>query len=262
MAQLLSTTVTGTLNVSSTLNAASFITAAGLNVAQTAAAYANGGSVQVGSLNFVNTSTVAVSVVAGAGTSAGNANVSFISGTAITPTLSVAALSTYLVGVTGTSGTFTPNVASTVYYTPSTGIITAGGFTTVGNISMTPAAGTGYITQPTLKSYREYYQSASVTTATSVDLSTGNYFDYTLTGSPVAFTFNNAPTSGNAFSFVVVIRQDGTGGRTASFANTIQWPGALIPPFTTTASANDMWSFVTFNGGTSYVGSLASRNFK
>jgi hypothetical protein len=119
----------------------------------------------------------------------------------------------------------------------------------------------GVIIQPTFKSYREYYQSGSSSSTQAVDLSSGNYFDYTMSAS-TAFTFNNAPVTGNAYSFTVIIRQNGTGGYTPSFSNTIQWAGALIPPPTTTASANDMWTFTTVNGGTSYIGSLAVKNFK
>ena len=126
---------------------------------------------------------------------------------------------------------------------------------------MTPVSGGGYVVQPTLKSYREYYQSGSSVTTQTADLSTGNYFDYTMTGS-TAFTFTNAPVTGNAYTFTLIIRQNVTGGFTPSFANTIQWAGALVPPPTTTASANDMWTFATVNGGTSYIGSLAVKNFK
>jgi hypothetical protein len=68
--------------------------------------------------------------------------------------------------VTSTLNTATLNVSSNTY---------------TGNLILTPGAAGGYVVQPTFKSYREYYQSGSAATTQAVDLSSGNYFDYTLT---------------------------------------------------------------------------------
>lgn len=78
MASLLETTVTGNLTVTQNVTAANLFVG-GTRVLNTAAntvdVYANSGSLQAASrLNFINTSSVTVSVVAG---STGNANVSF-----------------------------------------------------------------------------------------------------------------------------------------------------------------------------------------
>ena len=102
----------------------------------------------------------------------------------------------------------------------------------------------------------------AVATANTIDLSTSNYFKYTLTGS-TTFTFANAPSnSANAYSFTVMLTQDGTGSRTVTWANTIKWSGGSTPPATTTASANDIWQFITFDGGTTFWGSLSVKDGK
>jgi hypothetical protein len=120
----------------------------------------------------------------------------------------------------------------------------------------------GYINQPVLKSFREYLSSpGTVGSSATVDLSTANFFKYTLTNStPCTFTFSNPPTS-NVFSFNMIIVQGSGGGSSVSFAGgTIKWAGGLIPPTTTTASAIDIWTFVTYDGGSSYIGSLSVKN--
>lgn len=80
MAQLLNSTVTGNVTVTSNLSSSDLIVGGTSlpNTAQnTVDAYANSGSLQTASkLNFVNTSSMTVTVAAG---SSGNANISFVS---------------------------------------------------------------------------------------------------------------------------------------------------------------------------------------
>ncbi len=112
----------------------------------------------------------------------------------------------------------------------------------------------------TLKSYKEFLvTNTNVTTANTVDLSNSNWFRYTLTGG-TTFTFANAPASGNTYMFAMLIIQDATGGRSVSWANTIYWAGGTIPPATTTANARDVWTFTTFDGGSTFIGTLTVKD--
>jgi hypothetical protein len=81
MAYLLDTTINGILIVTEDTLTQNLIvdgTVITSSAANTVDVYANGQSLQISSgLNFVNTETIQVSVVAGAGASAGNANISF-----------------------------------------------------------------------------------------------------------------------------------------------------------------------------------------
>jgi hypothetical protein len=58
-----------------------------------------------------------------------------------------------------------------------------------------------------------------------------------------------------------MITQNGTGGYTPTWANTIKWAGGSAPTPTTVANANDIWQFMTFDGAT-YYGSLAVKDAK
>jgi hypothetical protein len=92
--------------------------------------------------------------------------------------------------------------------------------------------------------------------ANNINLDESNFFTRTLTAN-CQFTFRNAPASGNAQNFTLVVVQDASGSRVPSWANTIYWAGGSQPPATTTANARDVWQFVTFDGGTTYYGTLA-----
>lgn len=116
------------------------------------------------------------------------------------------------------------------------------------------------ITQPIFKSYREYQAvSSGVTGATTLDLSTSNIFQLTLSGA-TTITFTNPPTSAQIFSFTVIVIQDATGGRTIAWPTGTKYSGGVLPPSTTTANAVDVWSFMTYNGGTTYIASLSVKN--
>jgi hypothetical protein len=87
------------------------------------------------------------------------------------------------------------------------------------------------------------------------DLSTGAIQVRTLDGTNGSLTFSN-PVAGQ--SFLVILKQDGTGSRTVTWP-TIKWMGATTPPLTTTASRTDIFAF--FYDGTDYYGSIVGLNY-
>lgn len=170
-------------------------------------------------LNFVNTSTVVVSITSNPDGS--NANVEFIASGGIS------------------------------------GGILNGDLQITGNLIVDSN------TTVTLKSYKDYIlTNTNVNAANTVDLSKANWFKYTLTGSSGnrQLTFANAPITGNGFTATLLLIQDGTGGKTPTWGNTIYWAGGQVPPATTTASANDLWTFTTYDGGSSFIGTLAVKD--
>ena len=107
-----------------------------------------------------------------------------------------------------------------------------------------------------LRNYSEYISANTATTgATTLDLSTANFFNLTLTGN-VTFSFSNPP-AGRMMSFTIAAKQDATGGRTITWPGTAKYAGGVVPPATTTANATDIWSAMTYDGGTSYIVSLS-----
>lgn len=111
------------------------------------------------------------------------------------------------------------------------------------------------------KSTRDYLNSTTTGGSVTVNLNEGNWFKYTL-NAPTVFTFANAPSNGLAVTFSLIVIQDGSGSRTISFANTVYWSGGAIPPPTYGASSKDLWTFTSYDGGSTYVGTLAVKDFR
>lgn len=115
-------------------------------------------------------------------------------------------------------------------------------------------------TRPKLKDYSEATVAANTGASYAIDLESGNWFELTLTDNCV-FTFSNPPASGSGGSFMLVLRQDGTGGRTTTWPASVKWAGGAAPDLTTTASAIDILAFTTRDGGTTWYGFLAGLGF-
>lgn len=110
-----------------------------------------------------------------------------------------------------------------------------------------------------LKAYTEAVTTATVSTSTyNLDLSLTNVFDITL-GNNVTFTFTNPPTSGIAQAATVILRQDGTGSRTATFTNA-KYSDGIAPTLSTGASQIDVLTFFTVNGGSFWFGTFSMAN--
>lgn len=131
--------------------------------------------------------------------------------------------------------------------------------TTTAGYSSNVAFANNYLIAPAFKAYSEFISNTTVsTTSTTLDLSTSNFFNLTLS-SNTTFTFSNAP-AGKAFYFTITTTQDATGGRTITWPATSKYAGSTVPPQTTTANAVDVWNVLTYNGGTSYIVSLSAKN--
>jgi hypothetical protein len=93
-------------------------------------------------------------------------------------------------------------------------------------------------------------------TSQSLVLTSGTFQTVTLTGN-CTFTMPTVATSAGK-SFILILVQDGTGGRTATFTS-VKWPGGTAPTITTTATTGrDIISF--FADGTNWYGA-AVQNF-
>ena len=91
-------------------------------------------------------------------------------------------------------------------------------------------------------------------TASTVDLSLGTVFTYTLNGN-CTFTITNAT---GVASFTLILTNDATPSRSVAWAysgGTFKYPGGSVSR-TTTAAGIDVWFFTTYNGGTNWFGSI------
>lgn len=117
----------------------------------------------------------------------------------------------------------------------------------------------GDITNVKMQRYRETVTAGSSSTAYAVDLSTANIFNISMTGN-CTFTFTNPPVSGVSYSFMLILTQDATGSRTASWPASVKWPNGSTPTLTTTANKTDILNFITVDGGTTYYAALSLAN--
>lgn len=183
--------------------------------------------------------------------------------TNILPSYSTNALKVLRVNSGGTDVEWASASAGTVTsITAGTGL-TGGTITGSGTIAIdsTVATLTGSqtltnktLTNPTVTNYVETPYSANTGTAITVDLTNGTVQILTLTGNATI----TMPTAVSGKSFVMYLKQDGTGSRTVTWS-TVKWPGGTAPTVTSTASKQDIYSF--FSDGTNWYGVTVGQNY-
>jgi hypothetical protein len=123
-------------------------------------------------------------------------------------------------------------------------------------------AGTETLTNKTVENgtftngYTEETVTANTGTAYTIDLANGSVQYLTLTGN-VTYTF---PTPVAGRSFILIQRQDATGGRTVTWPASVDWPGAVAPTLTSTAQRVDKFVFTAIDGS-NWLGSVAGQNY-
>jgi hypothetical protein len=114
---------------------------------------------------------------------------------------------------------------------------------------------TPVLTNPTVTNYVETPYSANSSTAITLDLANGTVQIITLTGN-CTYTF---PTATAGKSFMLLQKQDATGGRSVTWPASVKWPGGTAPTITSTASKGDKFVFTA--DGTYWWGSNAGQNY-
>lgn len=199
-----------------------------------------------GALNFTNNAGTVTSVSAGNG----------MSFTTITGTGSVT------MGTPGTlSGSTTNGVTSTSHThaitTSGTGAIMAvSGATLTGQLNCADQV----VDRTRLKDYAIESDSEVVSAnAVTLTYSDGPAFEVDLeaaTGT-VTITISGGPPTGTYGEIIVKVQQDTTASRTITWAGgTFEWPGGTAPTMTAAADAIDIYHFSTWNGGTTWWGSV------
>lgn len=93
--------------------------------------------------------------------------------------------------------------------------------------------------------------------ASNIDLSTGNFFTRTISGT-TTFTVSNVPASGTAMSFILDLTNGGSA--TVNWWTGVRWAGGVAP--TLTAAGRDSLGFYTYDGGTTWTGLLLGKDIK
>lgn len=106
----------------------------------------------------------------------------------------------------------------------------------------------------------EEYDISRLVTAGTVDCGDANTFDLTLTAS-VNVDFINAPASGTSFALTLTVKQDATGGHAIEWPSSVVWAGGKAPTLTADANAEDVFVFMTSDGGTTWYGFTSGQAF-
>jgi len=110
------------------------------------------------------------------------------------------------------------------------------------------------LTNPAVTNYTETAFTANSSTAITLALTNGTVQIITLTGTATI----TMPTATAGKSFILFLKQDGTGSRTVTWS-TVKWPGGTAPTITSTASRQDIYSF--FADGTNWYGVNVAQNY-
>jgi hypothetical protein len=218
----------------------------------------------------------ALFAAAGTGTSVG-VNVGAGKTLAVAGTLNVTSATVTGLSVSKLNATGTPSVSTflrgdnswatvSAQVYPAAGIAVSTG--TAWNTSLTAPSGaivgttdTQTVTNKTIEAgtftngYTEETVTANTSTAYTIDLVNGSVQILTLTGN-CTFTF---PTATAGRSFILILKQDGTGSRTATWPAAVKWPAGTAPTITSTASKSDKYIFTA--DGTNWIGSNAGQNY-
>ena len=119
--------------------------------------------------------------------------------------------------------------------------------------------------------FKTYHESVGVVTSASnvvtLDLSSAQTFTLTVDEQVNSFKLTNPPSGSTAFTLKIL--QDSTGysvdidtfNDNGGSAIPVYWPAAVTPDVTTTASKTDIYSFMTFDSGSSLYGVVGGQNF-
>jgi hypothetical protein len=157
------------------------------------------------------------------------------------------------------SGTTTVNGSIQTGNATVTGTANISGVTThAANVAMA----NNYLTEPTLKSYKEFVQAGgTVTTSYTANLALSNIFTLTGTnGSNCVFTFGSPPASGNSQMFTIVFKQPASGSANVTWPAAVKWSYGDTPVISSTVNSRDVFTFLTFDGGTTYLGAYSMAN--
>jgi hypothetical protein len=100
---------------------------------------------------------------------------------------------------------------------------------------------------------------ATASGTVTLDLSTRNVFNLTLTGN-TTIAFSNPPSAGNAQMITIITRQDATGSRTLTWPASVKWSYSQNPVIATTPNYADVFTLMTIDGGTTYAGAYSMAN--
>lgn len=188
-----------------------------------------GGTLAVtGAQTFTGATALNGAVDIAAGLQAGSGNVAILDATGRVPAIS----STYFASLVGTNLTGVAMLASANTFSAKNN------FLTYSETKTAPAIAGGSLT---------------------LNLDLGSHFVVSLNQN-VNLAFSNPSSSAVAGSFTLAFTNDGT-VRTVTWPGSVRWPAGLAPTMTGTLNKVDVFTFLSYDGGTNWYGFVGGQNF-
>ena len=195
-------------------------------------------------------------------------NTAFFAGFTTTKDLQVGgALSATTYNLNGSSSNIVTGIVTATTLIVGTAVTTSSGQVGLGTGS--PRADIDLEGSTKLKTYSQFVQDLDISGGVvTIDLSIAQSFTLTVDEAIDNFKLTNPPTEST--SFTIKITQDSTGYSVGidTFKDNggstipVYWPGGgVLPEVTQTASKTDIYSFMTFDGGSSLYGVVGGQNF-
>jgi hypothetical protein len=109
----------------------------------------------------------------------------------------------------------------------------------------------------------QFVSSAPALSSVNISLSAGTSFNITLNTNVSSFNVTDIILN-KVNSFLMFINQDSVGGRTVTFnfvGKSVIWAGGNVPTVTASASATDIYTFISKDSGATWYGFVGGQNF-
>jgi hypothetical protein len=108
-------------------------------------------------------------------------------------------------------------------------------------------------------SLSEVSASAAINASTlTLNLTGSSVFYVSLNSAITTFSVANAATGSTAFT--LIFTADGT-PRAVTWGTAVTWSGGTAPTLTSTANKQDVFTFLTLNGGVNWLGFTGGQNY-
>jgi len=113
------------------------------------------------------------------------------------------------------------------------------------------------LSRPKLNDFGEVSASASSTAgAITFDFAAAQHYRVTMTESITSITLSNPSPANTIAGYILLLKQDGTGGWAVTWPASVVWPGGITPTITTTAGRTDKVTLVWDAQAAKYLGGI------
>jgi hypothetical protein len=119
----------------------------------------------------------------------------------------------------------------------------------------------GIIDKISFKNYQEVNTTLSISSGNLViDLSLSSIFIVSRNQNITSITINNSPSSSYMGNFTLILENATGPGSTIIWPSSIKWPSGISPTISDTLGKRDIFSFMSLDGGSSWMGFVGMQN--